>query len=1024
MSTKDVREAFADPGSAYRGKPFWAWNGKLDADELRRQIRVMHRMGLGGFFMHSRVGLATAYLSEEWFRMVEACVDEARKLGMEAWLYDEDRWPSGAAGGLVTSDPRCQHKNLQMTILEPAEAEFDDETLALFSARLDGYEAAAVHRLGPEWNGTVEPADAKVLAFTVVPDEPSSWYNNATYLDTMSHEAVQRFIEVTYQAYRERVGEDFGDLVPGVFTDEPNHGGLYGGPLYEMKREARLPWTPRLPEVFRERYGYDLLDHLPELFFRVDGLEVSRPRWHYHDCKTFLFVDAFGRQICEWCEENGLKFTGHVLSEESLRSQTSVVGSAMRFYEFMQAPGIDILTEHGHEFATAKQCSSVLRQTGRRWMLSELYGCTGWDFPFEGHKAVGDWQAALGVNLRCQHLSWYTMAGQAKRDYPASIHYQSPWWEHYPQVEDYFARVGAAMSRGRAVRQLLVVHPVESVWARTTMGWHEDEGISRLDEDFERLIQWLLDAHVDFDFGDEEMMSRLADLEAGEEPTLRIGEADYSVVLVPPAETLRGTTLELLRKFKEAGGTIVFCEPLPGCVDAEESDGVAEVAAECLCVPMEAAAVARAVEPARVVSIADESGAQKPGVVYLLHRDEGELRLFMCNTNRGAATGPLSVSVEGEGSVQLWDAESGERYAVEADTAEGAVQFTTSLPASGSRLFVVTPAEEDLPPAPSFAEVAELELADGGWTAELTEPNALVLDVPEYRVGDGEWQGPLEVLKADGAIREAVGLPWRGGSMVQPWARAKREGPSGPFALRYRFRADALPDGPLQLAIEQPHRLDIRLNGRAVSTDAECGWWVDRSLRLVPLDEGALKVGENELLVAGTMDDETNLEICYLLGHFAVAVDGTEARITAPLGEVGLGDWREQGLPFYSGSVVHRADVALKRGEGDRLFVEVPEFKAACVRVLVGGREAGVIGWQPHEVDVTDLLPEEGEAQLAVEVVGHRRNAFGPLHHAESKPRWTGPGTFVTGGDEWQGDYNLVEVGLLAPPRLTVRRRL
>ncbi|MHC4788421.1 MAG: glycosyl hydrolase, partial [Planctomycetota bacterium] len=223
----DVRQTFKDPPAAYRGKPFWAWNGRLEEGELRRQIRVMHRMGLGGFFMHSRVGLATEYLSDEWFRMVEACIDEAERLGMEAWLYDEDRWPSGAAGGLVTTDPRYRHKNLAMLICGPGEARFEHEPLALFSARTEGNTARDVRRLGPDWDGTVEPEDASILAFFVVADEPSSWFNDATYLDTMSHEAVRRFLEVTHEAYRDRVGGHFGAAVPGIFTDEPHHGGLF-----------------------------------------------------------------------------------------------------------------------------------------------------------------------------------------------------------------------------------------------------------------------------------------------------------------------------------------------------------------------------------------------------------------------------------------------------------------------------------------------------------------------------------------------------------------------------------------------------------------------------------------------------------------------------------------------------------------------------------------------------------------------------------------------------------------------------
>ena len=64
---------------------------------------------MGGFFMHSRTGLATPYLGREWMKAVETCTQEAKKLGLEAWLYDEDRWPSGAAGGLVTRDPKYRH---------------------------------------------------------------------------------------------------------------------------------------------------------------------------------------------------------------------------------------------------------------------------------------------------------------------------------------------------------------------------------------------------------------------------------------------------------------------------------------------------------------------------------------------------------------------------------------------------------------------------------------------------------------------------------------------------------------------------------------------------------------------------------------------------------------------------------------------------------------------------------------------------------------------------------------------------
>lgn len=79
MNKKFIQN-YISPGHEYRGKPFWAWNGKLEIEELRRQVRIFKEMGFGGFFMHSRIGLATEYLSEEWFKCVDACINEAENV--------------------------------------------------------------------------------------------------------------------------------------------------------------------------------------------------------------------------------------------------------------------------------------------------------------------------------------------------------------------------------------------------------------------------------------------------------------------------------------------------------------------------------------------------------------------------------------------------------------------------------------------------------------------------------------------------------------------------------------------------------------------------------------------------------------------------------------------------------------------------------------------------------------------------------------------------------------------------------
>ena len=1019
-----LHREFANPPAAYRGKPFWAWNGKLDEGELRRQVRVMHQMGLGGFFMHSRVGLATQYLSDEWFDMIRACVDEAKKLDMEAWLYDEDRWPSGAAGGLVTCHEEYRRRSLVMLIGEPSEWDLDGEPIAVFSAEVQNRTVRDWQRLEGMQDIDEVPDGREVLAFVVKIDEPSPWYNGYTYLDTLNHDAVNEFIETTHEAYRREVGEDFGNIIPGIFTDEPNYGTVMHSASTGGVDGDAVPWTGSLPETFRERYGYDVLERLPEIFLDPDGEPVSQVRWHYMDCITFLFTDAFGRQIGDWCQDNDLEYTGHVLAEATLQSQTSVVGSSMRFYEHMQAQGIDILTEHNQEYGTAKQCSSVQHQMGRRWVLSETYGCTGWDFSFEGHKAIGDWQAALGINLRCQHLSWYTMEGQAKRDYPASIHYQSPWWPFYGKVEDYFARINTLTSRGHAVRPLLVIHPIESVWALAGREWGEHEVVKDLDEKHRQLRRWLLEEHVDFDYGDEDMLDRWGEVATGEENVeLRLCEARYDAVVVPPMVTMRNSTRDLLKRFAETGGRVIFIGDPPAYVDALPADPDSfSFRDEATMVSWDRESVTEvAAGAARRVSIRDEQGREHTDVLYLLHRDGSELYLFMCNTNREAPTGPLTVEVEHEGPVAMWDPETGDRFAVDSDMEDAGIVFSCEMPASGSRLYVVGGEVEDLAERPLLETRTMEQLGTDDWAIQLSEPNVLVLDYFSYRVEDGAWDGPEEVLSVDKTVREDVGLPLRGGQMVQPWMQDKQGGgTSADLELSCTFAVEQPPDGDVYLAMEQPGRFAVTLNGHPIPTEAECGWWVDRSLRLIPIDPAILKKGVNELRLDGTYDSRAGLETMFLLGDFTVDLDGNEATLRRA-SRPGFGDWTQEGFPFYTGAVTYRRSISLKTEETDRVFVELPELKATCARVLVDGKEAGIAAWDPMEVEITDLVQGTSEVELAVEVVSHRRNAFGPLHHVEKWPRWTGPAEYVTSGDEWQDDYNLVPCGCLEPPVISYR---
>jgi hypothetical protein len=204
--------------------------------------------------------------------------------------------------------------------------------------------------------------------------------------------------------------------------------------------------------------------------------------------------------------------------------------------------------------------------------------------------------------------------------------------------------------------------------------------------------------------------------------------------------------------------------------------------------------------------------------------------------------------------------------------------------------------------------------------------------------------------------------------------------------------------------------------------DAETGWWCDRSLRKIPVDTGLIRMGQNEIIM--TCDYTNNhpgLEIAYLLGQFGTSVKKTSVTITRAPTTLNIGDWVKQGLAFYSGSVAYCRTISPKLRKGERLFVNVPDYRGMAVRILVNGKSAGIIAWEPNELDITSLLTD-GANQIAIEVVGHRRNSHGPLHYIEKWPVWTGPRDYVYQKDKWIEGYQLVPCGLMKPPQLVVKK--
>ena len=198
-SEKLDMELFKNPTSEYRSAPFWGWNCELEENELLRQIDIFKKMGFGGFHIHPRSGMRTKYLGEEYMKLVSACTKKAGEENMLAWLYDEDRWASGSAGGFVTGIKKYRERTVLFTVKRKEDAEEKESAiengkpylLNVFDICLRSDGTLESYRVIGE---AEDASGVKWYAYSVNPRE-LGWYNNNTYVDSLNPEAIEKFMK-------------------------------------------------------------------------------------------------------------------------------------------------------------------------------------------------------------------------------------------------------------------------------------------------------------------------------------------------------------------------------------------------------------------------------------------------------------------------------------------------------------------------------------------------------------------------------------------------------------------------------------------------------------------------------------------------------------------------------------------------------------------------------------------------------------------------------------------------------------
>lgn len=999
---EDLLLKIQNPINDCRPIPFWSWNDKLEPEMLKWQISEMKKAGLGGFFMHARGGLQTGYMGKEWMDCIKTCIEEGRRLGIDAWCYDEEGWPSGFAGGKVTElgdEYHVRWLEMEAIIFEGVLSNMED-VLGLYRKSCGN-----IFRIEPD--KAVPGEELLVIRHK----------SNPYYIDILNDKVVKKYIEFTHERYYEVFKNEFGSGVKGFFTDEPQFS------------KDKIPWSNILPDRFSEKYSYHLPDVLPLLFVEADGYE--KVRYDFWQLVNSLYTTSFGKQIYDWCREHNCKFTGHVMNEDSLFSQMSATAGGMPFYEYMDIPGMDWLGRNIESPVIPKQVSSVANQLGKKFVLSEMFALCGWNVSFEELKWVAEWQYVNGINLMCQHLEGYSLKGLRKRDYPPSLFYQQPWWKEYKLFNDYFSRLGAVLTKGKQAAEVLLLHPMKSAWL--AYNGNNTDDLKRLDGDFRKVTVDLQKSHIDHHYGDETLIGKYGRVEG---KRFIVGECAYKAVVLPSMLTIDSFTLELLISFLEQGGIVISMGNMPNLCEGK-SDTRLELLKEKISMKHYGRGLSCLSEIPAVSISGDNAGIED---ISCMHRDLGDTHVFFMVNHNQTNTCKSEIKIKGCGKVSRFVAENGVLEDIEYTVKQEETEIKLDFLPMQSYVLIFEPAEsKGINQEQRECRVNFIRPQDE-WKIEDMDLNALTLDYCKYSINGGEWEGPVHTIK-----------------LMQILLNRREE---CEVALKFSFEIDMdlNKNEELYIVVEEAGEFEININGFEVEYSG-IGWWRDSSFEKTDIKK-YVRNGINEVILKrkfhqnqkvydvlfgeDVLETERNkltydveLESIYILGDFGVTsksdftcgkrnsvfTDGPFV-ITDKIDKVATGDLTVQGLCFFSGEITLSSRVIISKNEFTKYIFEFGKPFDILTRIYVNGREAGVLPWAPYSSDITEYLLD-GENEISVKLYSGNRNLLGP-HHNLGESYSVAPSTFYglagweekqeygiePGTDVWNDRYCFVKFGI------------
>jgi len=603
----EVKQVWKAPPSEYGPEPYFGLNGAVTIESLAHDLDTAKSIGFRAVTVQAGNGMATPYLTPEYFAFFKQFAEEAKKRDMRIWIVDDLGYPSGFAGGLIskqTPELRMQALSLSPGISVKAGATLNQpvsaNAVSAVAVRTTGDDHTSIALTGGKIAWTA-PASGDWTVYVVEHVFRTSPVKGgggpgSSLEDYMDPAATAAYIGFTHQGYYNVMPELFGNTILGFRGDEPDYS--IGG----------LPWTPKFFDTFQQVKGYDIRPYLGVLVMSkpqqsgFGGRPATPPpaapkltdaeqraMGDYADVFSQMFRDGFFKPQGLWCAAHGVEYQVHINHEEAEMQLVRSQGEFVRDMKYVEVPGIDAIWHqiwtdtitdyprlassaahiYGHPRSFTESFAAYRPEpdvTMARYILNEqmvrginvietmMFAATrpaGAPPEPERPRPPAATAATAAPNASPNATANAAAAPPRPRGGGPSELMRDPAW---PALMDYVHRLSYVMSMGRPAATVALYIPSSSMWL-------DDSAADTAYVATERL---LAERQIDFDIINIDALA--TDLKAGPGYLETMSGNQYRTVVIPYADVLSQAEVDRLKALVKGGGKVLFLGRTPSLI--------------------------------------------------------------------------------------------------------------------------------------------------------------------------------------------------------------------------------------------------------------------------------------------------------------------------------------------------------------------------------------------------------------------------------------------------------------------------